>query len=268
MIFQEILPSPSLRHLIRNYLLVNLCGDANAFPVKPYPTRIEQALVFFARGYITSFDHVNHTRIRIARNAIFGQQVSRLDFQPVPDGDFLMLMVIFQPGALHKMFRLPAHELTCQFTDAESIASIKFQRVNDAIANCKHYGDMIDCVEKFLCGEVNKMSIETDSIDTIASLLLDHPYSFSLDWVAGQANLSPRQFERKFLNQIGISPKLYSRISRFAKAFEFKEQNPDTDWLTIALQFGLLLPCAELSQECLFLYLISGIRRLPQGDQL
>ena len=238
MIFQEIPPCPPLRHLIRNYLLVNLQGDANAFPVKPYPTRIEQALVFFARGYITSFDPVNNTRKRIPPNAIFGQQVSRLDFQPVPDEDFLMLMVIFQPGALHKVFRLPALELTCQFTDAESIASIKFQRVNDAIANCKHYGAMIDCVDKFLYAEVNKMSIAIDPIDSIASLLLDQPYSFSLDWVAGQANLSPRQFERKFLKQIGISPKLYSRISRFAKAFEFKEQHPDTDWLSIALQFG------------------------------
>ncbi|HEY5747833.1 MAG TPA: AraC family transcriptional regulator [Chryseolinea sp.] len=238
MIFQEILPSPPLRHLIRNYLLVNLWDDANVLPVKPYPTRIEQALVFFARGYITSFDHVNNTQTRIAPNAIFGQQVSRLDFQSVPDGDFLMVMVIFQPGALHKLFRLPAQELTCQFTDAESIASLKFQRVNDAIANCKNHEAMIDYVEKFLCAEVSKMSIGTDPIDRIASLLLDHPYSFSLDWVAGQANLSPRQFERKFLKRIGTSPKLYSRISRFAKAFAFKEQNPGTDWLSIALQFG------------------------------
>ena len=238
MIFQEILPSPSLRHLIRNYLLVNLWDDANVLPVKPYPTRIEQALVFFARGYITSFDRVNNTQQRIARNAIFGQQVSRLDFQPTADEDFLMLMVIFQPGALHKLFRLPAHELTCQFADAESIGPLKFQHINDAIANCTHYAAMIDCVEKFLCAEINKISIETDPIDTIASLLLDRPYSFSLDWVAGQANLSPRQFERKFLKQIGTSPKLYSRISRFAKAFEFKERNPGTDWLSIALQFG------------------------------
>jgi AraC-like DNA-binding protein len=207
-------------------------------PVKPYPTRIEQALVFFARGYITSFDHVNNTQRKIARSAIFGQQVSRLDFQPTPEGDFLMLMVILQPGALHKLFKLPAHELTRQFTDAESISSIKFQRVNDAIANCKNYRAMIDCMEKFLSAEINKISIETDPIDTIASLLLDHPYSFSLDWVAGQANLSPRQFERKFLKQIGTNPKLYSRISRFAKAFEFKERNPGTDWLSIALQFG------------------------------
>ena len=30
----------------------------------------------------------------------------------------------------------------------------------------------------------------------------------------------------------------YSRISRFSKAFFFKEANPSIDWLSISLRFG------------------------------
>ena len=64
---------------------------------------------------------------------------------------------------------------------------------------------------------------------------LDWP---GLDWLANQANLSPRQFERKFNERIGIGPKLYSRISRFYQTFDYKEKHPAIDWLTVAVQFG------------------------------
>jgi hypothetical protein len=41
-----------------------------------------------------------------------------------------------------------------------------------------------------------------------------------------------------FAKRIGIGPKLYSRISRFFQAFQYKETQPDLDWLTVAVQFG------------------------------
>lgn len=65
-----------------------------------------------------------------------------------------------------------------------------------------------------------------------------HPTPFSLDWLANQANLSPRQFERKFSERMGIGPKLYSRISRFYQTFDYKEKHPQIDWLTVAVRFG------------------------------
>ncbi len=37
---------------------------------------------------------------------------------------------------------------------------------------------------------------------------------------------------------MGVGPKLYSRVVRFYKAYQYKENNPHEDWLTIALLFG------------------------------
>jgi hypothetical protein len=37
---------------------------------------------------------------------------------------------------------------------------------------------------------------------------------------------------------MGVGPKLFSRISRFYQAFEYKETHSNVDWLTVALQFG------------------------------
>jgi AraC-like DNA-binding protein len=234
--FQEILPSPPLRQLVRNYLLVNI--PPTPFNIKPYPARIEHALAFFARGFIHSHDLVTGSSYRVARNAIFGQQVGRLNFETHTEGDFLMLMVIFQPGGLYRLLGFSSQELTTQFTDAESIIGKELQSVNDQIANALSYADMIARVERYLLKQLHKVKKDVHGIDQIGQILLHQPKGFSLDWLANQAHLSPRQFERIFKERMGVGPKMYSRINRFFNAFQYKELHPEVDWLSVALDFG------------------------------
>lgn len=234
--FQEILPSPPLRHLVRNYLLVNI--PPIPFNISPYPARIEHALAFFARGFIHSHDLVTGNSHRVARNAIFGQQVGRLNFETHTEGDFLMLMVIFQPGGLYRLLGFSSQELTNQFTDAESIIGQELQRINDQIANALSYAEIIELIEVYLLKKLRQVKKEAHGIDQIGQILLHNPQGYSLDWLANQAHLSPRQFERRFKERMGIGPKLYCRINRFFNAFQFKELHPEIDWLSVALDFG------------------------------
>jgi AraC-like DNA-binding protein len=238
MIFTEILPCVPLRPFVDNFLLMNFDLKEAQQAIKPYPTRIEQALVFFVRGYIRAYDVHTKQFSSIAKNALFGQQVSRLDFHPYADDDFMMIMVVFRPGAFRQLLAVPSHELTCQFIDAESILASELRPVNEEIANAKDYPAMIGCLEQYLLKKYNAINVSRDPIDRIAQLLIDKPCDFSLDWLANQANLSPRQFQRRFNDRIGIGPKIYSRISRFSKALNFKEANPGIDWLTVSLHFG------------------------------
>lgn len=238
MIVSELLPCVVLRPYIRNYLLVHLDDLPDDYRVKPYPTRIEQALVFFARGHIKSYDPLTNITTRIAPNALFGQHVSRLNFHTFTEPDFLMLMVIFQPGAMHRLLGFSSNELTQKFCDAEEIFNTELRSVNDQIANARTYSTMIDRAEDYLLRKLRTVNIDAHAIDRIGELLLNNPTPFSLDWLANQANLSPRQFERKFSERMGIGPKLYSRISRFYQAFDYKEKHPNLDWLTVAVEFG------------------------------
>ncbi|MEJ7644957.1 MAG: AraC family transcriptional regulator [Chryseolinea sp.] len=238
MIYKEFVPCAQLRPFVESFLLTNFEAEQGCHPVKPYPVRIEQALVFFARGYIEANEVQTGHRSRIAPNALFGQQVSRLDFHTYSDPDFLMLMVIFRPGGLHQLLGVPSHELTKNFIDAGLLLSSELQKVNDRIANSRSYAEMITCAEHFLIRQCKNATIGNNPVDRIAEVLTESPWKFSLDWLACQANLSPRQFERRFKDRMGVGPKFYSRISRFSKAFLFKEANPAIDWLSVSLRFG------------------------------
>lgn len=255
MIFKEITPSKILQPLVKSFLLVNFWVD-KGFPFlnTPYPTRIEQSLVFFVRGLIHSEDLQTGVIEKISYNAIFGQQVYRLNFLSTPNPDFLMLMVNFQPGGLHRFLGLPAQEFTSYFIDSEAVINSEVRHINERLANSKNYVEMIEIVEHYLIQRSKKSKLEINQLDKIGNLLLHNPINFSLDWLADQACLSPRQFERKFTERMGISPKLYSRINRFYQAFMFKENNPDLDWLSVALHFGyndyqhLVKDCKQFAQ--------------------
>lgn len=237
MIFLDIPPSPALQPYVRTFRLVHLSGPAAELK-SPYPTRLEQALVFFVRGHIHCFDPLKGKSIPIARNALFGQQVSRLDFYPISDPDFLMLMVVFQPAGLYRLLGLPSGEFICEFCDAELVMSSELQVLNDQIAYAKNYDSIIELAENFFVKKAKLIKIEAHPIDDIGRLLMTNPSPFSLDYLADQACLGPRQFERKFKERMGIGPKLFSRIGRFFNTLQYKEANPHLDWLSIAIDFG------------------------------
>ncbi len=68
--------------------------------------------------------------------------------------------------------------------------------------------------------------------------MLINPAGHSLDWLARQSSLSIRQFIRKFEERTGVSPKMFDRISRFDRVYRLKNNQPDLDWLSIALANG------------------------------
>ena len=55
-----------------------------------------------------------------------------------------------------------------------------------------------------------------------------------IDSLVKQANLSNRQFERAFKDRMGVSPKFFSRLVRFGKAWLLKENNPGLTWTQVA----------------------------------
>ena len=243
MIYQRISPHPALQAFVKEYLLLHFVFDATKPSlVKPFPPLPEHGLEFFPKGLVTSVNPHTGSEKKEPRVAIFGQPVSRINFKMPPE-EYLMIRVIFHVGGLYRLLRIPLSEFTDKKMDAESVINQEVQAINDRLANTTVYADMLAIVEHYLLAKIRQVKAESHAVDKIGQVLLHHPTRFSpawpgLDWLANQANLSPRQLERKFVERLGIGPKLYSRIARFHRAFMWKEANPSADWLTVAVNFG------------------------------
>jgi AraC-like DNA-binding protein len=246
------LPSPALREYVRQMQLIHFDFTSQLnVPYKPYWPRPENCLTFYPRDSETITYPGSTTQLTKSRSVLVGQATMLTN--RFMGRNFMVLQVIFQPGALFRLTGIPMYELTDTFVDAESIFSTEVQRVNDRLNSTEGFTEMISILETFLHQLIRKSKKEFLPIDRLSQLMLlserqnlDHlnpsksscPQSWSVDWMAREACLSSKQFYRKSMERLGVSPKLFGRLVRFNQAAKFRLENPTVDWLVIAVENG------------------------------
>lgn len=236
------LPSPSLRHYVRQLQLIRFdFSNASVIPFKPYWPRPENCLTFYPRDLETVAYAGQAKRQAKPKSVLVGQPTILTN--RYMNRDFLILQVVFQPGALFRLTGLPIHELTDTFIDAEAIFPVEIRLVNERLNSTDNYQEMISILEGFLHYLIRKAKKDSLPIDRVSLLMLNvaqSPVSSSqsVDWLAKEACLSPKQFYRKSMERFGISPKLFERIVRFNEATKLKDAHPAKDWLSIAVEAG------------------------------
>jgi AraC-like DNA-binding protein len=237
MVFEEYLPCPLLRNYVKSYYVRHFTFvDASYIPFKPYAPRPEHSLAFFPRDTEGVEYMCSKKIIQRPRSVIIGQHTIRTNRHL--GKDFIVFIVNFQPGVLFRLLGIPLHELTNTYIDAQGFFSRDICLVNERLNSTDSHLEMKQIIEEFLLGLLGKIKKPPHAIDALSNLVLQNPQKCSLDWLADQSCLSPRQLQRVFIERMGIGPKLYARIARFDKAFRMKNNHPHLDWLTIALACG------------------------------
>ncbi|MDX2047679.1 MAG: helix-turn-helix domain-containing protein, partial [Chitinophagaceae bacterium] len=203
---------------------------------KPYPTRPEQCMTFYIRGSeVTEIPSGQYKMMR-PRSVISGQYTERIN-RYSGSREFLMLQVVFLPGAIYRLTGVPSHKLQGTFENLEDVFPVESNKINERLENCNSYNEIIFAIEEFLLGLLKKTKIEEKPADQIFRIMLKQPSRYSISWLAKEACYSLRQFERKAYDHLGICPKTFLRISRFIQSYDMRIQHPKMDWLSIALAF-------------------------------
>ena len=230
-------PLPALRGLVQALIVSHVAlPDSGPMQICPYPPAAEQTLFFYPRMPMGRYRHRTGQTDMLPASLIVGPQVSRVDL--TMGYDHLVVAVFFAPGGLHRLLRLPMHELLDATIDATLIWGRTLQELNEQLGETTDYDRMHGLVEAFLLRQFDRRSLDPHPIDRAFQQMLDVRHPRSLDYLADQACLSPRQFERKCHERLGLGPKTFSRIVRFSRAFRLKEHNPAIDWLDVALRCG------------------------------
>jgi AraC-like DNA-binding protein len=235
MIYKSINPSPALQEFVRNYTLAHFrFQDAQAIPAKHRPPKPEQGLVFYLKGYVSQHNLVSGRQQTPATVSLFSHQTDKKLLQL--SSEFFMFVIFFHPGILHRLIGIPSLELQQDYHDAELFFGTEVRTITEQLAEAENHASMISIVEAFLLAKFNRMKAASP-IDVVANLLLADPTCFTLDEIARQACLSTKQFYRKFVERIGLSPKFFSRLTRFNHSFRYKMAHPHVSWSSVAQEF-------------------------------
>jgi len=237
MIFKDFHPSPQLQEFVEIYHLRHFVFSNNKkLPFKPYPPRPEQCIAFYPRGSELTELVPDGVKIKKPRSVITGQFTNRIN--RYSSNEFMILIVVFKPGALHRLTGISFQQVMNNHVDLEAIFATETRQVNERLNSCNDYDEMISIIEAYLLKMAKNINIESRPSDEVLMLLANKPQKYSLDWLAREACLSPRQLERKFYQYLGVCPKTFARIVRFDQSYNMRLKFPKDDWLSIAVACG------------------------------
>ena len=230
-------PHPALKGFVNNIMIHKVNFDSSksshTFSIPPLP---EHGLIFYTRDRSEAENISTKKKETLASSIIVGPQVSRHNI--MPGRDHLIIKVGFQPGGLYRFLGIPMNELLCKEAfDGEELLGNEMIKVNNQLREATSFPKMILIVENFLIHHVSRLK-QSLPIDRVLPLLIKGGGLIRIDQLASDSCLSIRQFERVFQQRIGLPPKHFSRLVRFAQAWIIKEQQPDISWIKIAHDCG------------------------------
>ena len=118
----------------------------------------------------------------------------------------------FQPSGFNRLFGVPMTELTDTAHDAHAVIGPEISSLELELGDTPGFAERIQIIEKRLI-PLARIQSHPDAVAIAANRLFASHGIQRVSAMATASGLSTRQFERRFLAQVGVPPKLYAESS-------------------------------------------------------
>ncbi|WP_298735306.1 helix-turn-helix domain-containing protein [uncultured Chitinophaga sp.] len=173
----------------------------------------------------------------LPRSFVYGQ-ISR--FHDLLSGVHTgMLVVVLQPYTLHLLTGIPAQELTDQLISMPLIFGPAWQDLEDSLIRAADHHVRLKLVIHFLIQQLQQRHAHADNmIRQALPLIYQSKGWMQITSLCTGLHISERQLERKFREQIGLSPKQFLRTIRFRQLLKALQQRPSPALTQLAFDAG------------------------------
>lgn len=228
------LPSIELRPYVRTFAQREISSGTPEI-VEPLPACLESILQFDFGRFLT-VEYPNGTSHPTTPVMIIGPHTHRRALIRMT-GPIETFGVFFQPLALWQLFRIRISLLVNQAYAGEVLLGKDLRSLWEQMACAATFEHRVRLISEYLFRRLANISSEVPIVSSALRILGSRGTS-SVAQIAGFSCMSVRQFERRFLEQIGMAPKLFARIARYQLAMDSKIASPARSWLRIAHEFG------------------------------
>jgi AraC-like DNA-binding protein len=230
---QTAVPQPQLAAFVSIFAHRETSPGSSAV-IQPVIASLEQTLTFELGDRpvmnFTSGRKIFHPRVYLigARTTYPGSTCL--------SGHVLEFGIFFKPFASWQLFGIPSAELAERDGDATGVMGPWVVELWHKLADCRSFSDRILVATETLLPFAKASRPLTSIMSTVHRLLpSDEPARIAR--IARASSMSIRSYERQFTGEIGISPKQFARLARFARAIDMKRISEDS-WLNICHDLG------------------------------
>lgn len=149
-------------------------------------------------------------------------------------GEYGIAGAYLYPYAVKALTGMPACELTNQVLDMKLLMGVGVEAVAEQMSEGVTDGQRVQVFSNFLLKAMRLDHGPDKGLQSCLLQLLRTNGATGIDYMAGMLSVSGRQFERRFTQELGFSPKLFSRIVRFQSTL----QHPGKKLTDIAYESG------------------------------
>lgn len=151
-----------------------------------------------------------------------------------------LFSISFQPQGLSQFFKIPLSELTNQSVPLKYINRALSDELQKRLSEKISFRDRVHIAENYFYQLLanNQNYFEFRRLSDTIEIIRNARGIVEIDLLAQNACWSRKQFERKFLEYIGMSPKKYLKIVRFQSAVFTKSKNTALSMTELAYACG------------------------------
>ncbi len=235
--YKQYAPSTCLQHVVEHYW--HFVVQLHISLEQTFQTPLLQGMTFNLKEMPEDLIFKGKTLKMDKPVYLFGQSLQpRLSLSNSNGID--IIGVKFKPLGIYKLTGINMQHIADETIDAEDVWGNEISLLCERMYHAQSTKDAIILLDSFLLGKLNKQSgINKQPCVEHALHLIQHSHgNINIKNLQKETHTSRKTLERAFVNQLGIFPKLYSRISRYNNVKESIQKSSSIHWQEIYYQFG------------------------------
>lgn len=159
-------------------------------------------------------------------------------FTPDTAEETFIIGVHFKPGGAFPFLGLPAGDLTDTHVDLETLWGTTAYRLRERMCEARTSAERFRLLEEALLNRLCHGAEQHYAVSAALEMFGKRQAGPRVREAAKYLGLSQRRFIQVFKAEVGLTPKLFSRIQRFQQTRTFIQNNPSINWADLAVDLG------------------------------
>lgn len=225
-------PNSKLARTIKNFWQVDSEENRSIVREKIIPDGYPEIIFHYGDHYKTNINGVWQNQ---GLDLIAGQIKNHFFLEN--SGVSKMFGIKLQPWVLAELFDIDMFELTDKVIEVPDKILKTLQPVKKICTSSLSFDEKVTRTENWFSEFIAKLNFEATKGQEAVELIINNNGKVELKSIQDKIGISDKSLERYFKKNIGLSPKYYSRVIRFAYIFKLINSD-EIDWSDIAFLTG------------------------------
>jgi AraC-like DNA-binding protein len=155
-----------------------------------------------------------------------------------PAEEAFIIGVHFKPGGAFPFLGLPAGDLADTHVDLETLWGPSAGRLRERVCEAMTSAERFQLLQEALLSRLCQGVEQHYAVSAALEMFGKNQARPTVREAAKYLGLSQRRFIQVFKAEVGITPKLFSRIQRFQQTRTLIQHNPSINWADLAVDLG------------------------------